>query len=259
MSKFTNEMSSKISVEESDNLTLDFKGGELDKILGSESRKPNDYFGIYKISALVIGASGSGKTSFILNLLFSDKLDCDNLVLIIPEESCYSGLYSSLIKFKKVKTHSGKTINVHVIVINKTPLPTVRQFQEANLTKCCIIVDDFVSCINKQDFDVLKSYTTQISRVSESKLFVLVQDYRKLSITFRSNFTIFILFTSSVHRAVFDSTVDLFNGYIPKSILNDFYNTFKLIRYKPLILINNAPKGKSIIFDNNYINFDQES
>lgn len=248
---------SKISVEESDNLTLSFKGGELDKILGSESRKPNDYFGIYKISALVIGASGSGKTSFVLNLLFSDKLDCDNLVLIIPEESCYSGLYSSLIKFKKVKSSSGRTINVHTIVINKTPFPTVRQFQEANLTKCCIIVDDFVSCINKQDFDVLKSYTTQISRVSESKLFVLVQDYRKLSVTFRSNFTIFILFTSSVHRAVFDSTIDLFNGYIPKSILNDFYTTFKLIRYKPLILINNAPKGKSIIFDNNYINFEQ--
>ena len=86
-----------INVEENENLTLDFKGNALDKILGSESRKPNDYFGIYKISALVIGASGSGKTSFILNLLFSDKLDCDNLVLIIPEESCYSGLYASLI------------------------------------------------------------------------------------------------------------------------------------------------------------------
>ena len=247
-----------INVEENENLTLDFKGNELDKILGSESRKPNDYFGIYKISALVIGASGSGKTSFILNLLFSDKLDCDNLVLIIPEESCYSGLYASLIKFKKVKTHGGRVINVHVIVINKTPLPTVRQFQEANLKKCCIIVDDFVSCISKNDFDVLKSYTTQISRVSESKLFVLVQDYRKLTITFRSNFTIFILFTSSVHRAVFDSTVDLFNGYIPKNILDDFYQTFKLIRYKPLIFINNAPTGKNIIFDNSYINFNQD-
>ena len=246
----------KINVEENDNLTLDFKGGELDKLLGSESRKPNDYFGIYKISALVIGSSGSGKTSFVLNLLFSDKLDCDNLVLIIPEESCYSGLYASLIKFKKVKTHNGRIINVHVIVINKTPFPTVRQFQEANLVKCCIIVDDFVSCINKHDFEVLKSYTTQISRVSESKLFVLVQDYRKLSVTFRSNFTIFILFTSSVHRAVFDSTIDLFNGYIPKSVVDDFYTTFKLIRYKPLIFINNAPKDKSIIFDNSYINFD---
>lgn len=246
----------KINLEENDNLTLDFQGGELDKLLGSESRKPNDYFGIYKISALVIGSSGSGKTSFVLNLLFSDKLDCDNLVLIIPEESCYSGLYSSLIKFKKVKTHNGRIINVHVIVINKTPFPTVRQFQEANLVKCCIIVDDFVSCINKRDFEVLKSYTTQISRVSESKLFVLVQDYRKLSVTFRSNFTIFILFTSSVHRAVFDSTIDLFNGYIPKSVVDNFYTTFKQIRYKPLILVNNAPKDKSIIFDNSYINFD---
>ena len=246
----------KINVEENDNLTLDFQGGELDKILGSESRKPNDYFGIYKIGALVIGASGSGKTSFILNLLFSDKLDCDNLVLIIPEESCYSGLYASLIKFKKVKTHNGRIINVHVIVINQTRFPTVRQFQEANLTKCCIIVDDFVSCINKHDVEVLKSYTTQISRVSESKLFVLVQDYRKLSVTFRSNFTIFILFTSSVHRAVFDSTIDLFNGYIPKSVIDNFYTTFKQIRYKPLIFINNAPKDKSIIFDNSYINFD---
>ena len=59
----------KINVEENKNLTLDFQGGELDKILGSESRKPNDYFGIYKISALVIGSSGSGKTSFVLNLL----------------------------------------------------------------------------------------------------------------------------------------------------------------------------------------------
>ena len=107
-----------INVEENENLTLDFNGNELDKILGSESRKTNDYFGIYKISALVIGSSGSGKTSFVLNLLFSDKLDCDNLVLIIPEESCYSGLYASLIKFKKVKTHNGRIINVHVVIIN---------------------------------------------------------------------------------------------------------------------------------------------
>ena len=37
-----------INVEENENLTLDFKGNELDKILGSESRKQNNYFGIYK-------------------------------------------------------------------------------------------------------------------------------------------------------------------------------------------------------------------
>ena len=39
-------------------LKLDYEN--LDKVLGSEDRTVNEYFGIYKLSLLVIGGSGAG-------------------------------------------------------------------------------------------------------------------------------------------------------------------------------------------------------
>ena len=48
----------------------------LDKILGSEDRTVNEYFGIYKLSLLVIGGSGAGKSTWILNMILSAMIFC---------------------------------------------------------------------------------------------------------------------------------------------------------------------------------------
>ena len=36
-------------------------------LLGDETREPNWFYSIYKLSILSIGSSGSGKTTFLLN------------------------------------------------------------------------------------------------------------------------------------------------------------------------------------------------
>ena len=43
--------------KECQGLKLDYEN--LDKVLGSEDRTVNEYFGIYKLSLLVIGGSGA--------------------------------------------------------------------------------------------------------------------------------------------------------------------------------------------------------
>ena len=226
----------------------------LDNILGSEDRTVNEYFGIYKLSLLIIGGSGAGKSTWILNMILSDKIKCDCIILILPQESANSGLYKKLIKHGSIQCPNGKYIKIASFIINKEKLPTIKELQKANLKNPCIIIDDWINSVNKNDFNLIKQYTTQISRVSGCTLCVLVQNYKKLDITFRSNFTIFVLFVSNVHKPVYENTIEnLFNGNITKEQEENLYQELKGIKYKPLILINGAEDNKNIIFDDCYI------
>ena len=233
-------------------LKLDYDN--LDNILGSEDRTVNEYFGIYKLSLLVIGGSGAGKSTWILNMILSDKIKCDCIILILPQESANSGLYKKLIKHGSIQCPNGKYIKIASFIINKEELPTIKELQKANLKNPCIIIDDWINSVNKNDFNLIKQYTTQISRVSGCTLCVLVQNYKKLDITFRSNFTIFVLFVSNVHKPVYENTIEnLFNGNITKEQEENLYQELKGIKYKPLILINGAEDNKNIIYDDCYI------
>ena len=225
----------------------------LDKVLGSEDRSVNEYFGIYKLSLLVIGRSGAGKSTWILNMILSNKIKCDCIILILPQESANSGLYKKLIQHKAINIDN-KIIKIISFIINKDELPTIKDLQKANLKNPCIIIDDWINSVNKQDFNLIKQYTTQISRVSGCTLCVLVQNYKKLDITFRSNFTIFVLFLSNVHKPVYENTIEnLFNGNITKEQEETLYEELKGIKYKPLILINGADDNMNMIFDDCYI------
>ena len=42
----------------------------LSKLNKNELRKPNPFFNVYHVRALVCGSSGSGKTTFMLNYVF---------------------------------------------------------------------------------------------------------------------------------------------------------------------------------------------
>ena len=113
-------------------------------------------------------------------------------------------------------------IKICSFIINKDKLPTIKELQKANLNNPCIIIDDWINSVNIHDFNLIKQYTTQISRVSGCTLCVLVQNYKKLDITFRSNFTIFVLFLSNVHKPVYQNTIEnLFNGNITKEQEDD--------------------------------------
>ena len=226
----------------------------LDKILGSEDRTVNEYFGIYKLSLLVIGGSGAGKSTWILNMILSNKIKCDCIILILPQESANSGLYKKLIEHKAIQCQNGKIIKMISFIINKDELPTIKELQKAKLKKPCIIIDDWINSVNTHYFNLIKQYTTQISRVSGCTLCVLVQNYKKLDITFRSNFTIFVLFLSNVHKPVYENTIEnLFNGNVTKEQEENLYYELKGIKYKPLILINGAEDNKNIIFDDCFV------
>lgn len=222
--------------------------------MGSEDRTVNEYFGIYKLSLLVIGGSGAGKSTWILNMILSNKIKCDCIILILPQESANSGLYKKLIEHKAIECEDGRVIKIASFIINKDELPSIKELQKAKLKNPCIIIDDWINSVNTHDFNLIKQYTTQISRVSGCTLCVLVQNYKKLDITFRSNFTIFVLFLSNVHKPVYENTIEnLFNGNITKDQEENLYNELKGIKYKPLVLINGAEDNKNIIFDDCYI------
>lgn len=222
--------------------------------MGSEDRTVNEYFGIYKLSLLVIGGSGAGKSTWILNMILSNKIKCDCIILILPQESANSGLYKKLIEHKAIECEDGRVIKIASFIINKDELPNIKELQKAKLKNPCIIIDDWINSVNTHDFNLIKQYTTQISRVSGCTLCVLVQNYKKLDITFRSNFTIFVLFLSNVHKPVYENTIEnLFNGNITKDQEENLYNELKGIKYKPLVLINGAEDNKNIIFDDCYI------
>jgi len=238
-------------LKECGNLKLNYDN--LDNILGSEDRTINEYFGIYKLSLLVIGGSGAGKSTWILNMILSNKIKCDCIILILPQESANSGLYKKLIEHKAINIDD-RIIKIVSFIINKDELPTIKDLQKAKLTNPCIIIDDWINSVNKQDFNLIKQYTTQISRVSGCTLCVLVQNYKKLDITFRSNFTIFVLFLSNIHKPVYENTIEnLFNGNITKDQEEKLYEELKGIKYKPLILINGADDNKNMIFDDCYV------
>lgn len=239
-------------LRECQGLKLDYEN--LDKVLGSEDRTVNEYFGIYKLSLLVIGGSGAGKSTWILNMILSNKIKCDCIILILPQESANSGLYKKLIEHKAIECQDGRVIKIASFIINKDELPTIKELQKAKLKNPCIIIDDWINSVNTHDFNLIKQYTTQISRVSGCTLCVLVQNYKKLDITFRSNFTIFVLFLSNVHKPVYENTIEnLFNGNITKDQEENLYNELKGIKYKPLVLINGAEDNKNIIFDDCYV------
>lgn len=239
-------------LRECQGLKLDYEN--LDKVLGSEDRTVNEYFGIYKLSLLVIGGSGAGKSTWILNMILSNKIKCDCIILILPQESANSGLYKKLIEHKAIECQDGRVIKIASFIINKDELPSIKDLQKAKLKNPCIIIDDWINSVNTHDFNLIKQYTTQISRVSGCTLCVLVQNYKKLDITFRSNFTIFVLFLSNVHKPVYENTIEnLFNGNITKDQEENLYNELKGIKYKPLVLINGAEDNKNIIFDDCYV------
>lgn len=248
---FSTKVEKTFKLKECGNLKLNYDN--LDNILGSEDRTINEYFGIYKLSLLVIGGSGAGKSTWILNMILSNKIKCDCIILILPQESANSGLYKKLIEHKAINIDD-RIIKIVSFIINKDELPTIKDLQKAKLTNPCIIIDDWINSVNKQDFNLIKQYTTQISRVSGCTLCVLVQNYKKLDITFRSNFTIFVLFLSNVHKPVYENTIEnLFNGNVTKDQEEKLYEELKGIKYKPLILINGADDNKNMIFDDCYI------
>ena len=262
---------------------FDYKQFDIDKLLnGSESRKVNEYFGIYKLNILCVGGSGSGKTTWIINQILNNILECDVILCFIPHETLYSGFYQSLLHSEQFN----KPILVFEIASNKQftsidnaesipiktqkrsnyivqGMPNVSQLfkikNDLKFKEPLIIFDDFVNVLNKQMWDDYYRYIHNGSRLN-AKICSCVQSINKIPPQVRSSYTIVVLFTNYLTHSVITT---MLRNCVNNPML-DKKNTDYLLdlidkdpnKHNPLIIIGgDVDQKKSIIYNNNYISF----
>lgn len=266
-----------------DKKDFDYKQFDIDQLLnGTESRKVNEYFGIYKLNILCVGGSGSGKTTWIINQILNNILECDVILCFIPHETLYSGFYQSLLKSEQFN----KPILVFEIGHNKQfksldnaesipiksqkrsnyivqGMPTVSQLfkikNDLKFKEPLIIFDDFVNVLNRQMWDDYYRYIHNGSRLN-AKICSCVQSINKIPPQVRSSYTIVVLFTNYLTHSVI---ITMLRNCVNNPML-DKNNTDYLLdlidkdpnKHNPLIIIGgDVDQKKSIIYNNNYITF----
>lgn len=240
-------------------INQDFKKLEhmnLDDMLKiNENRQPNK-FGLYRLNCLIVGKTGSGKTTTLLKILLNDAIDNYKLLMfIIPRESMESGFYNSLAKGKVNKS-------MCFIIIGEDDLPTVEEINEISKSikgPIALVLDDFINAFKKTDWLLFKRYVTQLSRVEYGcSLFALTQNLLEFPTTYRKNFNCFCLFVNSLTLLQFKEIIKSYYDYgnFNKYQLEELFNLFKKSSHTPLFLINNGDPNKSMMYGSQYINPD---
>lgn len=233
---------------------------DLDKLLNlDENRKPN-HLGLYRMNCLIIGKTGTGKTTTLLKALLTNAIDDFGLVIfIIPRESMESGFYKKL--YEAVKTKRITHINISFVIIGEEPLPTVEQINQlSSMIKkpIAIVLDDFINAFNKKagDWVMFKRYITQLSRVRYgASLFALTQNWQQFETQYRKNFNCFVLFVNSLREQNFREILTSYydHGNFTKDEIHTLYNIFKQDLHIPLWLINCNNADESMLYDGAYI------
>ena len=236
----------------------DMRDMNLDKFLKlDENREPN-HLGLYRMNCLVIGKTGSGKTTVLLKALLTDAIDNFSLLIfIIPRESMESGFYKKLeqaVRAGRIKK------NIIFVIIGEEDLPTIQKLNEiSNQVKgrIAIVLDDFINAFKKDEWLIFKRYITQLSRVKYgASLFCLTQNWRQIGEpAYRKNFNAFILFVNSLRRENFaEILTSYFDHYsFNKNEISQLYNIFKQDPHQPLWLINGTDEEDSMLYDGMYI------
>lgn len=237
-----------IQLIEDENLMLDDNDVNA---RNDELRDVCDYFGTYRISSLIIGASGSGKTTWLLNFITNGRRTYDIYILILPKESTLGGLYKIF-----MKDHPK---NAFVFILGEETLPTVSELTELKQQKgkIAVILDDWTSTKNKNDLRQIYAYFTQISRAS-ADFYCLVQDYQAVPSSIRQNANIIVMFVGAISKSGYATIFREWykSQFLEKSERDRLLRLFGPVKYKPLILINNVPAEKSMIFDDSYVVID---
>ena len=201
---------------------------DLDEYLGNnENRKPNK-FGLYRLNCLVIGKTGSGKTTWLIkNLLAGNIDDFQKIICIIPRESYDSGIYQRIRTDKRLKNH------FIFYIIGEESLPSVEELNSIHM-KIALIVDDFINTFTKNDWLVLKRYITQCSRITKDMFVMFVNSFSSLQF-------------NDMMRSYYDNQV------FDKQQLNELYNTTKSFAHTPLIAVNNGQPEHSLAFGDKWI------
>lgn len=242
------------SIEESEDFNDAFESFDLDKYLNNdENRQPNK-FGLYRVNCLVIGKTGSGKTTWLIKALLSGAIDdFKRVVVVVPRESMNSGIYAKISKNKALSKYFAW------VIIGEEHLPTIEEFQKASEEikgKIAIIIDDFINAFSKLDWLVLKRYITQLSRLKYgASLFCLSQYLQLLPVAYRKNFNMFVLFVNSFSKLQFN---DILRSYydcqtLTKNQETNLYEITKQAQHDPLILINNGNPNRSMLFSGHWL------
>ena len=202
-------------IEESEAFTNAFESFDLDSYLHNDESRHLNNVGLYKINCLVIGKTGSGKTTWLIKSLLSGAIDdYKKIIVIIPRESMNSGLYN------KISTNEELKKFFIFVIINEESLPTIEEFQKASNEikgRIAIVIDDFINSFTKYDWLMLKRYITQLSRVKYgASLFVLTQYLQLLPVSYRKNFNMYVVFTNSFSKLQFN---DLIRSYYDCQVL----------------------------------------
>lgn len=232
---------------------------DLDKVLNIKENRKKNNLGLYRMNCMVIGKTGSGKTTFLLKLLLSDAIDEFKLILfIIPRESLESGFYKSLNdnkqKFNKI---------IYFIVIGEDDLPTIELINDLSKIikgRIAIVLDDFINAFGKPsstNWLIFKRYITQLSRIQYGcSLFVLTQNLLQFDTTYRKNFNSFICFVNSLTLRQFKDIMTSYYDYgdFTEQQIKKLFPIFKNSLHSPLILLNNGIPEQSMIYDGEFIN-----
>lgn len=266
-----------INIEKKD---FDYKNFDIDELFNkNESRTVNEYFGIYKLNILVCGGSGSGKTTWIINMILNNILTCDILLLFIPHETINSGFYQQLLKTDKFskpilvfeigqdKVYNGVKSAKEIKINDKRSnyivegMPTLNQLfnlkEELGFKEPLIVFDDFVSILSRQMWQDYYRYIHNASRLN-AKLVSCVQSISKIPPQVRSSYTIVVLFTNYLTRSVI---MTLMKNCVNNAMLNNKNIEYLLDiiendinKHNPLIIIGgDVDQKKSILYNNNYI------
>ena len=228
---------------------------DLDDLLRiGENRKPN-HLGLYRLNCLIIGKTGSGKTTTLLKALLTDAIDnFEIIIFIIPRESIESGFYKSL-------SENVESLNKKIcfIIIGEEDLPTIEDFTKISKKfkkRIAVVLDDFINAFSKKEWLIFRRYITQLSRVPYgASLFVLTQNLLEFPTTYRKNFNCFVLFVNSLTLLQFKDIVKSYYDYgnFTKRELEEMYNVFKQDSHTPLWLINAPNEEQSMLYLGNYI------
>lgn len=217
----------------------------------NEKRTPNPYFDVYHVRALVCGASGSGKTTFLLNYIFQYLNYYSYIIYMAPTETFDSGILKTVRSDKKL---SARFI---FLDIRNEKLPTITELQKIaqRTNKICLILDDFINVLtSKNDKKQIDAYLTQSSRAN-CDLFLLCQTYNHITPSIATNVNVLILFAKYMSRVSFDTCIRRsFTGEYNKDLGNFIYDTLRhAYPHQPFIFINDQEFNKSILYNDNYI------
>ena len=132
----------------------------------------------------ICGASGSGKTNFLMNFL-TIFLSYDNLYLYCPEASIDQSKYELLKQLLLIKrSHSNKKFSIAYQFT--TEIQDISLIDMDANTRNIIVIDDALSITTKKDIMHMNDILTS-SRHKNVIVFILTQDYFEISKTCRGN------------------------------------------------------------------------